>query len=672
MPSRSDFLRASGGLFVVASANVCVATFGEAEPEGGPLSPSAWLEVTPSDRVRVFVSKSEMGQGIATGFVTVVADELDARLDQVDVVFPAADESFDDPVYHMSITGGSVSASNMYPALRRAGATARAMLVATAAQRWSVDPKRCSTRAGVVSGPNGETAPFGSLASEAAKIRVPRTVDLKDPRAFRYIGKHVPRVDVPEKVDGRARFGIDVRVPGMLYATVIHPPVFGARMARIDDAAARKAPGVRDVFAISSGVAVVAENTWAAFAGARQLQVTWTDGPDAKVDSDGLFSDASRSAGGRKVKIARLRGNASVRGARTVSASYRGPFLAHAAMEPTNATALIADGKCTVWAPTQIQSVARNVAAATSGVAVERVELNTTYLGGAFGRHLHADNVREVCEIAKRMPGVPIKMTSTREEDIQHDFYRPMAYSEIRGTLDDGGRLIALDQTVAMASSLRRTMREYMAGKMDREKIRALRSGYTLARDLYVRGIDSEAMSGLWDTPYGIPNLRLAYADHAHGVPVGHMRAPQANWNTFVVESFLDECAHAAGRHPLALRRELLSSSPRAAAVLERVVQMSGYGSGHEAGRALGLAVGPWARSLSAVVAEVSVQDKMPRVHRIWIAADIGRAINPDNERRILVDRDVDRGAVRVRQRTLGLGLQIVGDHLRRIRVRDR
>jgi isoquinoline 1-oxidoreductase beta subunit len=631
MPSRSDFLRASGGLLLVASTNVCVAAFGETEPDGGPFSPSAWLEVTPSDRVKVFVSKSEMGQGIATGFVTVVADELDARLDQIDVVFPVADESFDDPVYHMSITGGSVSASNMYPPLRRAGATARAMLVATAAQRWGVDAKRCSARAGVVAGPGGETASFGSLASEAAKMRVPRTVDLKDPREFRYIGKHVPRVDIPEKVDGRARFGIDVRLPGMLYATVVHPPVFGAKLARLDDSAARKAPGVRDVFAISSGVAVVAENTWAAFAGARLLQVTWTEVPEAKLDSDTLFSDASRSAGGRNARVARRWGNPSARGARTVSASYRGPFLAHAAMEPTNATALVADGKCTVWAPTQIQSVARNVAAATSGVPVERVELHTTYLGGAFGRHLHAANVREACEIAKRMPGVPVKTTSTREEDIQHDFYRPMAHSEIRGTLDDGGHLIALDQTVAMASSLRGTVREYMAGKMDREKMRALRAGYTIARDLYVRGIDSEAMAGLWNLPYGIPNLRLAYADHAHAIPIGHMRAPQANWNTFVIESFLDECAHAAGRDPLSLRRELLASSPRGTVALERAVQMSGYGRTPERGRALGLAVGPWAGSLSAVVAEVSAQGKMPRVHRVWIAADIGRVINPDN-----------------------------------------
>jgi isoquinoline 1-oxidoreductase beta subunit len=630
--TRFDFLRGSGGLVLLASANACVvAGAAEAGAEVTSFSPSAWLEVTPADRVRVFVSKSEMGQGIATGCVTIVADELDARLDQIDVVFPPADESFDDPVYHMSITGGSTSAKNMYPALRHAGAVAKAMLASAAARRWGVDAARCAVHDGAVAGPDGKTATFGMLAADASRERVPRTVALKDPSAFRYIGKHVPRVDIPEKVDGRARFGIDVRLPGMLYATIVHPPAFGSTLVRLDDSAARKVAGVRDVFAISSGVAVVATNTWAAFSGARQLALTWGDAPDPKLDSHMLYADASQFARGRNTKVAKQTGDPWVRGARTVTASYSGPFLAHAAMEPTNATALIENGTCTVWVPTQIQSVARSVAAATAGVPVERVALHTTYLGGAFGRHLHADNVREACEIAKRLPGVPVKMTSTREEDIQHDFYRPMAHSEIRGTLDDGGRLIALDQTVAMASSMRRAMREYMVGKMDKEKMRALRAGYTIARDLYLRGIDSEAMSGLRDLPYGVPNLRLSYADHEHAIPVGHMRAPQANWNTFVIESFLDECALAAGRDPLGFRRELLASSPRASRVLERVVAISGFGAPAARGRALGLAIGPWEGSLSAVVVEASMREKAPRVERIWVAADIGRAINPDN-----------------------------------------
>jgi CO/xanthine dehydrogenase Mo-binding subunit len=460
MPTRRDFLERSGGLVLLASADVCSVLPARAlASSAAALSPSAWLEVTPGDIVRVFVSKSEMGQGIATGFVTIVADELDARLDQVDVVFPVADESFDDPVIHVSITGGSLSAANMYPALRRAGATARAMLIAAAARRWNVDPVRCGAGDGVVTGPDGRKETFGALAADAATMPVPRRVSLKDPKEFRYIGKRVGRVDIPAKVDGSAQFGIDVRLPGMLYATVVHAPVFGARLAHVDESPAKEVPGVRAVFPIAHGVAVVADNTWAAFAGARRLKPAWDDGRSAKLDSDALFEDAERIAAGRKVKVARKRGKPGAHAARVLSASYRGPFLAHAAMEPNNATALVSDGRCTVWAPTQVQSAARNAAAAASGVPVERVEIHTTYLGGAFGRHLHVDNVREVCEIARRMPGVPVKMTATREDDVQHDYYRPMAHSEIRAGLDDGGRLLSLEQTVVLASAMRGSMR---------------------------------------------------------------------------------------------------------------------------------------------------------------------------------------------------------------------
>jgi isoquinoline 1-oxidoreductase beta subunit len=581
--------------------------------------------------VEVLVSKSEMGQGIATGFATVVAEELGARLDQIDVVFPVADESFDDPVAHTLLTGGSFSMHNMYPSLRLAGAAARATLIAAAAQQWGVGADRCTADGGMVRAPGGRSATYGSLAGAAAKLPVPNSVAYKDPAHYTYVGKHLPRLDIPAKVDGSAAFGIDAVLPGMRYATVIHPPCMGAKLGSFDAAAAREVPGVRDVFAITGAVAVVADNTWSAFQGARALTIAW-DEPARKPSSATLAADAAAlAADPKRRKTAKSVGDASIRGAKSIAASYTGPFVAHAAMEPMNATASVANGTCVVHAPMQAQSAARAMAAKAAGVSIDAVELHTTYIGGGFGRRLHSDFVREAVEIAKHH-GTPVKLTWTREEDFQHDYYRPMFHSDVRGELDGAGRLIALDQTVVAPSALRISVPEFSGGKVDGEFIAGVRANWGLVSSLYLRGFDGENVQGADDSPYDIRNLLVSYVEHDAGVPVGDLRAPGSNWNSFVLETFLDECAHAGGRDGLALRRELLAASPRSSAVLERVVVLSGYAT-HPAppGHALGLAFATWMGSMSAIVADVSVAGTTPRVHRLWIAADVGRAINPDN-----------------------------------------
>jgi isoquinoline 1-oxidoreductase beta subunit len=634
MPTRSAFLAGAGAFVLIATQSGCAnphAAGTLAPPEA--LSPGPWIRITPSDRLEVLVGKSEMGQGIATGFATVLAEESGARLDQIDIVFPVADEAFDDPVLHTMLTGGSLSIPNVYPSLRRAGASARAMLIAAAAAKWNVSPDACAARDGVVTGPNGMRASFGSLASDAARLAVPTEVVYRDPHEYSFVGKHVPRVDIPSKVDGSSKFGIDTVLPGMAYATVVHPPIFGATFASMDDAAARKLRGVLDVFPIASGVAVVATSTWSAFQGARALKIVWHE-PDRKVDSAGLFAEAASLASDpSRRKTARAVGDVEFVGARTLTATYTGPFLAHAALEPINATAVVSGGKCVVYAPTQVQTASRALAAKAAGVSFDDVELHTTLIGGGFGRRLHGDYVAEAVEIAKHH-GTPVKMTWMREEDTQHDYYRPMFHSDIRAELDAAGSIAALAQTIVSPSTLRISIPEYSGGKVDGELLAGVGASWNYVSNLYLHGFDQESVQGAFDTPYVFPNLSIGYVEHTTPVPVGDMRAPEANWNSFVLETFIDECAYAAGRRPEDVRRELLAHSPRALAVLERVIARSGYGSAPAPrGEADGLALISWLGSLAATVARVAIVDGRPAVRQLWVVADIGRVINPDNVR---------------------------------------
>ncbi|MDB5094989.1 MAG: molybdopterin-binding domain of aldehyde dehydrogenase family protein, partial [Candidatus Eremiobacteraeota bacterium] len=485
--SRGTFIRLTGtlgaGLGLALSFPGCAPS---SQGGGKEFSPNAWVRIAPDDTVTVVVNKSEMGQGVATGLPTLVADELDASMNNVRVEFAPADPKYGDPgLGGDMITGGSTSMPDSWLPLRQAGATARAMLLAAAAKQWGVDPATCTTRDGVVyHQPSNRSARYGSLAATAATLPVPTNVPLKTPDKFTLIGKQSRRLDLPGKVNGTIIYGIDVQVPGMVYAAIARSPVFGGRVKSFDATKAKSVPGVTDVVQVSNGVAVVAKNTWAAFQGKNALQIVWDEGPNAKVSTASLFADAERLAKTHQgERVAVSRGNPDKSSGTVVQAVYRGPFLAHATMEPMNATADVRDGKCEVWAPNQVQLRARAAAAKGSGLPPESCTIHTTYLGGGFGRRLEADYVQEAAEVAKAINS-PVKVMWTREDDIQHDYYRPMSLNVVRGVLS-AGELTALTHQVVQKSWYR-----------------------SWWPALVKKGVDPGAMEDVTDAPYAIPNFR--------------------------------------------------------------------------------------------------------------------------------------------------------------------
>ena len=610
--SRADFFRRSAvvgaglGLAFYLPPRIALATD---EPAAATtFAPNAWVRIAPDDTVTVVLNKSEMGQGVATGLPTILCEELDAAMDRVAFAFAPAEKAYIDPAFGDMLTGGSTSTADGWLPLRTAGATARAMLVSAAAAQWSVDASTCTTRAGVVShAASGRTASYGSLAAAAAALPVPKDVPLKKPEDFVLVGKPRMRPDIPLKVNGTAGYGIDVKVPGMVYAAIARSPVFGGTVKSVDDRKALKVSGVTRVVRVSNGVAVIAKNTWAAFQGKHALAIVWDEGPNANVSSKELFAEAQHLAKTRKgEKVALTRGTPDMNGGTVLEATYLGPMLAHATMEPMNTTADVRADRCEVWSPNQVQLRAQAAAAAASGLPAEKCFIHTTYLGGGFGRRLEADYVGEAVEVSKAI-GAPVKVTWTREDDIQHDFYRPMSVNVVRGVIAHG-KLEALTHQVTSASWLRRWWPA-----------------------AFKTGIDELAMTEVLDAPYAVPNFRASYIDHEHGMPVGSWRAPDANWNGFVTESFIDELAHAAHQDPLAFRLALLDKNPRAANVLKLVAEKSGYGTKKLAkGRAHGLAITFWAGSYGAMVAEVSMDGAMPKVHHVTVAVDCGTVVNPD------------------------------------------
>jgi isoquinoline 1-oxidoreductase beta subunit len=492
--------------------------------------------------------------------------------------------------------------------LRKAGAQARAMLIAAAAESWGVAPASCRTENGaVLHSASGRRARYGSLAEAAAKLPVPDKPPLKHVKDFRIVGKSLPRLDIPAKVDGSAHFGIDVRVPGMLFAVVARCPVFGGKPARFDATRAKAVKGVRAVTPISSGIAVVADSTWAAMEGRKALDITWDEGPHASLTSAEISRRFAKLATG-PAAVARHDGDAEAalkRAARRLEAVYEVPFLAHATMEPMNATADIRHGSCEVWAPTQFPSMAQEVAGKIAGVPAEKVVVHITLLGGGFGRRTEGDFVADAVEASKAV-GAPVQVLWTREDDMQHDVYRPASYHVLRAGLDADGRLIAWTHRV-VAPSIRGQGGEKLEG-----------------------GLDRGAVDGAVDLPYAIPNLRVDYVMANTPVPVGYWRSVYASQTAFANECFLDEIANAAGKDPVELRRDLLRNAPHHKAVLELVAEKSGWGKPLAAGRFRGLAVHKSFHTYVAEVAEVSLEkDGTPRVHRVVCAIDCGLAVNP-------------------------------------------
>ena len=428
---RSAALGGAGLSLAFALPSRAFAATSTTNPSDTVFAPNAWLRVAPDESVTIVVAKSEMGQGVATGMPTLVADELDVAFTKVKVVFAPSAPEYGSPEYGGDqITGGSTSVAGSWLPLRTAGATARAILLATAAKQWSVDPASCSTHEGVVTHTaSGRTATYGSLAIAASAMPIPAaaTVVLKTPDAYTLIGKNQKRLDIPAKTNGSAQYGIDVELPGMVWAAIARSPVFGGTVKSVNDTKARAVSGVTGVVTISNGVAVIATNTWAAFQGKLALDIVWDDGPVAKQSTASIFAEATHLAKTRTgEKIGLTRGTPDAQRGTVVEALYRGPFLAHATMEPMNATAWVKDDSVEIWAPNQVQQRGQRVAANVTGLPLDKIVVHTTYLGGGFGRRLEADYMQEAVEVSKAIRK-PVKVTWTREDDIQHDFYRSMS-----------------------------------------------------------------------------------------------------------------------------------------------------------------------------------------------------------------------------------------------------
>lgn len=608
--SRRQFLRVSvaagGGLLIGLYLPL---TDRRAEASAGArFEPNAWIRIDSDDSVTLRVASSEMGQGVYTAIPMLLAEELEVDFERVRVEMAPAGDDYINPLMGQQLTGGSTAVRGYFNALREAGAVARDMLIAAAAKNWGIDASGCRARAGfVMHAASGRQARYGELIATVVSLPIPKTVFLKEPHEFTLLGKPTPRKDTPLKVNGVAVFGQDVRLPGMLTAVVARCPVFGGKLRRYVDRETRKVKGVRHVLAIESGVAVVADDFWAALKGREALSIEWDEGTNAKLSSADIRARFMRALE-RGGAVARNDGNierALAGAARRVEAIYEVPYLAHACMEPMNCTAVVKDGRCEVWVPTQAQTSTRHTAARIAGVPREAVKINTTFLGGGFGRRGEQDFVIEAVTLAKRI-GTPIKVLWTREDDIQHDFYRPASYNRLVCGLN--------------ARGIPSAWRHDIAGPSIFARVSGLKPGK----------IDRMSVEGAANLPYAIENLRVSYAmENAH-VPVGFWRSVGSSQNAYVTECFFDEVAAAARRDPFGLRRELLKEHPRQRAVLELAAHKAGWGKPSPTGRTRGIALAESFGSYVAQVAEVSVVDQQVRVHHVVCAVDCGIVVNPD------------------------------------------
>jgi isoquinoline 1-oxidoreductase beta subunit len=590
-------------------------------PTDAAFAPNPYLRIDTDGSVTVMVDRAEMGQGVATALPQLLAEELDVPWEQVSFEFAPAHPAYG--TFGMQVTGGSTSVIQSWEPLRQAGATARWMLREAAAQQWGVPADQVRMQQGKAIGAGGSELSYGELASAAALIDVPDDVPLKDPSDFRIIGESLPRLDVPVKTTGEAVFGIDAGPSDTRVAVVARSPVFGGSVRSFDPASALAVSGVEEVVELESGVAVVANVTAgyvAAKAGRDALVVEWDEGPDSELDDAEIFRRfAAAQEDGRSVRDDGDVDAAFAEGGAPIQATYQTPYLAHATMEPMNCTAWVRDGRCTVWTGTQfpngpgiIGGGARQVAAKAAGVGADDTEVHTTFLGGGFGRRAERDYVREAAELAGKIDG-PVKVIWTREDDMQHDFYRPASHHEIAAVLDAKGMPAGWRHGIATQSILKHMVPSWVPG---------------FAENL-AASMDPTTTEGASNQPYHVPNISVTYAKVDLPIPVGFWRSVGHTHTAFVVESFIDELAHAAGRDPYEYRRELLEAHPRYLGVLNAVAEASDWGSPVPEGRARGIAVVESFGSYVAEVAEVSIVDGRPRVHKVWCAIDCGVVLNP-------------------------------------------
>jgi isoquinoline 1-oxidoreductase beta subunit len=576
----------------------------------GKFAPNAFIRIDQSGKTTLVMPQVEMGQGVYTALPMILAEELDADFAQVTLEHaPPSDKLYGNPLFGIQATGNSNSVRAWWKPLRTAGASARAMLVQAAAQQWQVDLASCTTaNSEVVHKASGRRLSYGALALAASSEVPPRDVPLKDPGDFVLIGKPLKRLDTPDKVNGKAVYGIDAMLPDMKFATLKACPVFGGKVAKVDDSAARKVPGVQKVVVLDDLVAVVGDHMWAAKKGLDALVVDWDEGPNARVSSKDIW-DALRAASEKDGAVAKSTGDIA-KGLSTgdkLEASYELPFLAHAPMEPLNATVHVKPDSCEIWTGTQVMTRVQSEAAKAAGLPVEKVIVNNHLLGGGFGRKLEADMVVSAVRIAKHVDG-PVKVVWTREEDIQHDIFRPVYRDTIAATLSDG-KIVGWKYRVSGSSIMARW---FPPG--------------------FQNGVDIDGVDSAIDIPYEIPNIHVEFVRaEPPAVPTGFWRGVGPNNNVFAIECFMDELARKAGKDPVEFRRSMLAKQPRFLAALNLAAEKSGWGQPLPARVGRGVCVQPSFASFIATVVEAEV-DEQGEVHlrRVTSAVDTGIAVNPD------------------------------------------
>ena len=611
MTTRRDFLKISAAL----GGGIAVGFPASGNAQGVAPEINAWVVVQPNDVVIIRYARSEMGQGSMTSAAQLVAEELECDWNKVRVEYADTNQhvkrkrAWGD----MAAVGSrTIRQSQQY--LRTAGATARDMLIAAAARSWEVPAAECSVANGVIShGASGRKTTYGRVASAAAKLEAPREAKLKDPKDWNIAGKPVKRVEIPDIVTGRIRYGSDAQLPGMVYAAIAQCPVFGGSLKSVDAAKIESRRGVLKVLPMGDYVAVVADNWWRANEALKELPIVWDSAGNESVSSESILKFLRAGLDDQdNVALAKREGDmeaALKSAAKLLEAEYFTPYLAHATLEPQTCTAVVKDGRVDVWTSTQNAEATHAAAAAVAGVPLENVYVHRTQLGGGFGRRGAQDYTRQGVAIAKAMHGVPVKMLWTREEDMQHDNYRPASLVRVRAALDAAGYPVSWYTRVSAPSIIA-----------------------TLLKLPLKEGIDPQAVAAFADQPYTIPNVRIEYAQRNSPVPVGFWRTVGHSQNPFVRECFIDELAHAAGKDPYEYRKTLLPKEAKEYGILEATAKAAGWGSPLPPGVHRGIAVTEAYGSYACVVAELAVSDKnLVDIRRLLLGIDCGYAVNPDN-----------------------------------------
>jgi isoquinoline 1-oxidoreductase subunit beta len=615
LTSRRAFLKAGaaagGGLMLSLSLPFANGAADAADADG--FAPNAFVRIGNDGHIVLTMPYVEMGQGTYTAIPMLIAEELEIDLSQVRLEHaPPNEKLYGNPLLAgVQATGNSNAIRASWHPLRQAGAIARTMLVSAAAKGWNVDPESCRAQSGeVLHPPTGRRIKYGELAAAAARIPVPDSVALKASQDFKLIGTPAKRLDTPAKVNGTAVYGIDVRPPGVKTATLVQSPVFGGRVKNVDDRAAKAVKGVRQVVRLDDAVAVVADHMGAAKKGLAALAIEWDDGPHAKLNTQEIVGDlekATLTAGAVAQNIGDA-GAAMASAATKVEAIYQVPFLAHATMEPMNCTAHVRKDGCEVWVGSQVAARAQAAAAKTAGLPLDKVVVHNHLIGGGFGRRLEVDGVIRAVQIAQQVEG-PVKLVWTREEDIQHDMYRPYWFDRLSAGLDEKGKPVAWNHRFAGSSVIARWL-----------------------PPAFNNGLDPDTTEGAIDLVYALPNFHVEYQRvEPPGIPTAFWRSVGPSHNVFVTESFMDELAAAATQDPVAYRRALLDKSPRAKAVLELAAEKAGWGQPLPKGVGRGVSLQFAFASYLAQIAEVEVsKDGAVRVRRVVCAVDCGTVVNPD------------------------------------------